>query len=41
MKILISGSHGFIGSALHTRLQQQDHSLLRLIRLTQVAHSDE
>ncbi|MHC4881065.1 MAG: TIGR01777 family oxidoreductase [Planctomycetota bacterium] len=41
MKILISGSHGFIGSALHTRLQQQDHSLLRLIRLTRVAHSDE
>jgi len=41
MKILISGSHGFIGSALHAHLRQQGHSLLRLIRLTQVARSDE
>jgi uncharacterized protein (TIGR01777 family) len=41
MKILISGSHGFIGSALHAHLRQQGHSLLRLIRPTQVARSDE
>ena len=41
MKILISGSHGFIGSAVHRSLSQQGHSLLRLIRLTQIAKSDE
>ncbi|MEN8126770.1 MAG: TIGR01777 family oxidoreductase [Planctomycetota bacterium] len=41
MKILISGSHGFIGAAVHASLRQQDHSLLRLIRLTQIAKSDE
>ena len=41
MKILISGSHGFIGSALHTRLEMAGHTLLRLIRPTQIAHSDE
>ena len=41
MKILISGSHGFIGSAVHAHLRLQGHSLLRLIRPTQVAHSDE
>ena len=41
MKILISGSHGFIGSSLHAHLRGQGHSLLRLIRPTQVARSDE
>ena len=41
MKILISGSHGFIGSAVHESLAQQEHALLRLIRLTQIAKSDE
>ncbi len=41
MKILISGSHGFIGSAVHNRLQQADHTLQRLIRPKQIAHSDE
>ena len=41
MKILISGSRGFIGSAVHAHLQQQNHSLLRLIRLNQVARSGE
>lgn len=41
MKILISGSHGFIGSAVHKSLSQQGHTLLRLIRLTQIAKSDE
>ncbi len=41
MKILISGSHGFIGSMLHTRLEMTGHTLLRLIRPTQIAHSDE
>lgn len=41
MKLLISGSHGFIGSAVHKALAQQGHSLLRLIRLTQIAKSDE
>lgn len=41
MKILISGSHGFIGSAVHKSLTRQGHSLLRLIRLRQIAKSDE
>lgn len=41
MKILISGSHGFIGSALHARLKQDGHTLLRLIRPKKIAHSDE
>jgi NAD dependent epimerase/dehydratase family enzyme len=41
MNILISGSHGFVGSAVHRSLAQQGHSLLRLIRLTQIAKSDE
>ena len=41
MKILISGSHGFIGSAVSAHLQKQGHELLRLIRPTQIAHSDE
>lgn len=41
MKILISGSHGFIGSKVHQSLSQKQHQLLRLIRLTQIAHSDE
>lgn len=41
MKILISGSHGFIGSVLHDLLEQADHTLLRLIRPTQIAHHDE
>lgn len=41
MKILISGSHGFIGSAVHHALSEKGHDLLRLIRLTQIARSDE
>jgi len=41
MKILISGSHGFIGTAVHTSLTQHGHSLRRLIRPNQVARSDE
>jgi len=41
MKILISGSHGFIGSAVHRSLEQGGAELLRLIRQTQIAHSDE
>ncbi|MHC4782871.1 MAG: TIGR01777 family oxidoreductase [Planctomycetota bacterium] len=41
MKILISGSHGFIGSAVHKSLEQGGDQLLRLIRQTQIAHSDE
>lgn len=41
MKILISGSHGFIGSSVFNHFQQQGHELLRLIRPTQVAHSGE
>jgi uncharacterized protein (TIGR01777 family) len=41
MKILISGSHGFIGSAVHRSLEQRGCQLLRLIRQTQIAHSDE
>ena len=41
MKILISGSHGFIGSAVFEHLQKQGHELLRLIRPTQIAHSGE
>lgn len=41
MKILISGSHGFIGTAVFDHLQKQGHELLRLIRPTQVARSDE
>jgi uncharacterized protein (TIGR01777 family) len=41
MRILISGSHGFIGSAVHKSLEQGGDQLLRLIRQTQIAHSDE
>ncbi len=41
MKILISGSHGFIGSAVFEHFRKQGHQLLRLIRPTQIAHSDE
>jgi uncharacterized protein (TIGR01777 family) len=41
MKILISGSHGFIGSAVYRHYQTPAHRLLRLIRPTQVARSDE
>ncbi|MBL7214638.1 MAG: TIGR01777 family protein [Phycisphaerae bacterium] len=41
MNILISGSHGFIGSAVFEHFQEQGHQLLRLIRPTQIAHSDE
>ena len=41
MKILMSGSHGFIGSAVFRHLKRQGHELLRLIRPTQIAHSDE
>lgn len=41
MNILISGSHGFIGTAAFEHFKQQGHSLLRLIRPTQIAHSDE
>ena len=41
MRILISGSHGFIGSAVFESLQKQGHELLRLIRPTQIARSDE
>lgn len=41
MKILISGSHGFIGSAVFSHFQQAGHTLLRLIRPTQIAHSNE
>ena len=41
MKILISGSHGFIGSAVHKSLEKGGAQLLRLIRQTQIAHSDE
>ncbi len=41
MRILISGSHGFIGSAVFESLQKGGHELLRLIRPTQIARSDE
>jgi uncharacterized protein (TIGR01777 family) len=41
MKILISGSHGFIGSAVFSHFQKAGHTLLRLIRPTQIAHSNE
>jgi hypothetical protein len=41
MKILISGSHGFIGSAVFESLKKQGHTLRRLIRPMQAAHSDE
>lgn len=41
MKILISGSHGFIGSAVYRHYQTPEHRLLRLIRPMQVARSDE
>jgi uncharacterized protein (TIGR01777 family) len=41
MKILVSGSHGFIGSAVHRALSEKGHDVLRLIRLTQIARSDE
>ncbi|MHC4907322.1 MAG: NAD-dependent epimerase/dehydratase family protein, partial [Planctomycetota bacterium] len=41
MKILISGSHGFIGSAGHRSPEQGGAQILRLIRQTQIAHSDE
>jgi hypothetical protein len=41
MKILISGSHGFIGSAVYRHYQTTSNRLLRLIRPTQVAHTDE
>lgn len=41
MKILISGSHGFIGSAVYRHYQTPSNRLLRLIRPTQVARSDE
>lgn len=41
MKILMSGSHGFIGSAACDYLGSRGHRLLRLIRPTQIARSDE
>ncbi|MHC4237375.1 MAG: TIGR01777 family oxidoreductase [Planctomycetota bacterium] len=41
MKVLISGSHGFIGAAVHKHLTQRGGQLLRLIRPTQIARSDE
>lgn len=41
MKILISGSHGFIGSAVYTRLSEQGHDVFRLIRSAQIPHSHE
>lgn len=41
MNILISGSHGFIGAAVHRHLAQNGHTLLRLIRPKTIAHSDE
>ena len=41
MKILVSGSHGFIGTGLCAYLENKGHTLLRLIRPTQIARSDE
>ena len=41
MKILISGSHGFIGTVLCDYLKSREHTLLRLIRPTQIAKSDQ
>ena len=41
MKILISGSSGFIGSALVRDLTRAGHQVLRLIRLDRIAHSGE
>jgi uncharacterized protein (TIGR01777 family) len=41
MKILVSGSHGFIGTALCDYLKSKGHTLLRLIRPNQIAKSDE
>ena len=41
MKILVSGSHGFIGTTLCAYLKSQGHTLLRLIRPNQIAKSDE
>jgi hypothetical protein len=41
MKILVSGSHGFIGTTLCGYLKSKGHTLLRLIRPTQIAKSDE
>ncbi len=41
MKILISGSHGFIGSAVYRYYRTPRYRLLRLIRPTHIARSDE
>ena len=41
MKILISGSHGFIGTAVYRYYQTPQNRLLRLIRPTHIARSDE
>ncbi len=34
MRVLVSGSHGFIGSALVTRLRELDHDVTRLARMS-------
>lgn len=41
MKILISGSHGFIGTEVGDYLYRQGHTMLRMIRLKRIAKSDE
>src|SRR6266496_2017535 len=41
MKILISGSHGLVGSALTKSLQTQGHEVLALVRYTPSYGSDE
>ena len=41
MKILVSGSHGFIGTILCDYLKHKGHTLLRLIRPTRIAKSDQ
>jgi len=41
MKILVSGSRGFIGSALVKKLQDQGHQVSRLVRKTSVQQTED
>jgi uncharacterized protein (TIGR01777 family) len=41
MKILISGSTGFVGSALSKSLQAKKHHIYRLIRSPRIAHKND
>ncbi|MHC5083579.1 MAG: TIGR01777 family oxidoreductase [Planctomycetota bacterium] len=41
MRILISGSHGFIGSMVYDHFVQQGHEVFRLIRPRQAAHTHD